>query len=237
MLPRLQNPDFLMFTTLKVFKHGNSWNRTESEIFHSESSTFVFSYMKDSMCIWTSRCITYLAHVGSTVTLLFAEGFEIRAGSRQFTTFPSSYAARPAVGQIRVFKALQPLWTLASFHFPALFTIGRTPWTSDQLVARPLPKHRQDKHNKHIYTPNINALSWIRTHDHGLQAREDSSCIRPLGYRDWRRCVHVVILTGNIYVHGNIIGFHKLLGICCVAERLLASKQKRSFSELDNIYA
>jgi hypothetical protein len=38
--------------------------------------------------------------------------------------------------------ALQPLWALAAFQFPDLFTIGRTPWTSDQLVARPLPKPR-----------------------------------------------------------------------------------------------
>jgi hypothetical protein len=37
---------------------------------------------------------------------------------------------------------LQPLWTLAAFQSPDLFTIGRTPWTSDQLVERPLPKLR-----------------------------------------------------------------------------------------------
>jgi hypothetical protein len=48
------------------------------------------------------------------------------------------------------------LWALASFQFPDLFTIGRTPWTSDQLVARPLPKHRTAQTQiKHIYTPNI----------------------------------------------------------------------------------
>jgi hypothetical protein len=36
--------------------------------------------------------------------------------------------------------ALQPLWALASFQFPDLFIpIGRTPWTSDQLIARSLP--------------------------------------------------------------------------------------------------
>jgi hypothetical protein len=38
--------------------------------------------------------------------------------------------------------ALQPLWALAAFESPDIFTIGRTPWTSDQLVARPLTKHR-----------------------------------------------------------------------------------------------
>jgi hypothetical protein len=41
--------------------------------------------------------------------------------------------------------ALQPPWALASdFQFRDHFTDGRTPWTSDQLIARPLPKHRID---------------------------------------------------------------------------------------------
>jgi hypothetical protein len=31
--------------------------------------------------------------------------------------------------------ALQSLWALVSFQFPDLFTIGRTPWMSDQLFA------------------------------------------------------------------------------------------------------
>jgi hypothetical protein len=34
--------------------------------------------------------------------------------------------------------ALQPLWALAAFQSPDLFTIDRTPSTSDQLVARSL---------------------------------------------------------------------------------------------------
>jgi endonuclease/exonuclease/phosphatase family metal-dependent hydrolase len=39
--------------------------------------------------------------------------------------------------------ALQPPWALASaFQFHDHFTDGRTPWRSDQLVTRPLPKHR-----------------------------------------------------------------------------------------------
>jgi hypothetical protein len=74
---------------------------------------------------------------------------------------------------------------LAAFQSPDLFTTGRTPWTRDQLVARPLPKHRTAQtHNKHTYTPNILALGRIRTHDHNVQSSEDSSCLRTLGYRD-----------------------------------------------------
>jgi hypothetical protein len=41
----------------------------------------------------------------------------------------------------------------------------------------------QHKHRKHIYTPNIHALSGIWSHGHSVRASEDSSCLRPL-YRD-----------------------------------------------------
>jgi hypothetical protein len=74
--------------------------------------------------------------------------------------------------------ALQPLWALASFQFPDLITIGRTPWTCDQPAARPLPKHRTAQtQKKHIYIPNMHVLSGIRTHDHGVRASEDSSYV------------------------------------------------------------
>jgi hypothetical protein len=55
--------------------------------------------------------------------------------------------------------APQPLWALAAlFQFPNLYTGGKTPWTSDQLVARPLPTHDNTNTGKHIYTPlNIHA--------------------------------------------------------------------------------
>jgi hypothetical protein len=79
--------------------------------------------------------------------------------------------------------APKPLWALVDFQSLDLFTIGRTPWMSDQLVARPVPKHRTAQtQNEHI--PNIHALSGIPTHDHSVRAREDTSCLRPLGYRD-----------------------------------------------------
>jgi hypothetical protein len=50
------------------------------------------------------------------------------------------------------YVALQPLWDLAAFQSPDLFAICRTSWTSDQLVTRPLPKHKTAQtQNKHIY--------------------------------------------------------------------------------------
>jgi hypothetical protein len=76
-------------------------------------------------------------------------------------------------------------WALASdFQFRDHFTDCRPPWTSDQLVARPLPKQRTQTQNKHIHIPNIHVLCAIRTHDPGFRASEDSTCLRPLGYRD-----------------------------------------------------
>jgi hypothetical protein len=49
---------------------------------------------------------------------------------------------------------------------------------------------------KRIYTqtPNIYSLSGIRTHDPGFRASEDSSCLRPLIYRD-RRLVGLALLN------------------------------------------
>jgi hypothetical protein len=38
--------------------------------------------------------------------------------------------------------ALQPFWTLSAFQFLKLYTVGRTPWTGDQPVTRPLLTHR-----------------------------------------------------------------------------------------------
>jgi hypothetical protein len=72
-------------------------------------------------------------------------------------------------------------WSLIQFrnHF---CTDGRTPWTSDQLVARSLPKHRTQTQNKRIHTSNIHALSGIWNHDPSVWASEGSSCLRPRGY-------------------------------------------------------
>jgi hypothetical protein len=65
------------------------------------------------------------------------------------------------------------------------YTVGRTPWASDRPVPRPLPKYRTTQtQNKCTHTPNIDTLSGIRTHDHGVRASEDSSCLRSLSYRE-----------------------------------------------------
>jgi hypothetical protein len=68
--------------------------------------------------------------------------------------------------------ALEPPRALASdFQFHDYFTDGRTPWVSDQVVARSLPKHRTSQtQNKHIHTENIHAVCGIQTHNSGFRA-------------------------------------------------------------------
>jgi hypothetical protein len=109
--------------------------------------------------------------------------------------------------------ALQPPWALASaFSFMIIFTDGRTPWTGDQLVGRPLPKHRTTQtQNKRIYIPNIHALCGIRTHGPSFRAREGSSSLRPLGYCNRRlnglRLVNLSLcLTNSALRHEGVWG-------------------------------
>jgi hypothetical protein len=80
-------------------------------------------------------------------------------------------------------------WPLLQFcnHF---YTVGRTPWTSDQPVARPLPTHRTFKHR-------YPGLSEIRTYDPSVGASEDSSCLRLLG-RDQAYSIREAKLFCNV---------------------------------------
>jgi hypothetical protein len=105
-------------------------------------------------------------------------------------SFNSSTGLQPYVGPWPLLQCRNHFWT-----------VGRTPWTSDQLVARPLPKHRRAKtQNKQIYTPNIHAVSGIRTHDPSVRASEDCSCLRPRGY-----CDRQVALILGLFVNINIL--------------------------------
>jgi hypothetical protein len=61
-------------------------------------------------------------------------------------------------------------------------TVGRTPCTEDQPVARPL--HTQDNTNTELTQTDIHALSGIRTHDPSVRAGEDSSRLRPRRHCD-----------------------------------------------------
>jgi hypothetical protein len=64
-------------------------------------------------------------------------------------------------------------------HF---YTDDRTPWTSDQSVARPLPTYRRThRTNTHA---DIHVLTGIRTHYPNIRAGGGSSFLRPRGHCD-----------------------------------------------------
>jgi hypothetical protein len=67
-------------------------------------------------------------------------------------------------------ELIRKLWILQ--------TLGKTPWTGDQPVARPLPTHDNIKREKNA---DIQASSGVRAHDPSVRAGEDISCCRPLG--------------------------------------------------------
>jgi uncharacterized protein YraI len=72
------------------------------------------------------------------------------------------------------------------FQFYDNFTDGRTPWTSDHLVARPLPKHRTTQtQNKHTYQTSVPCVGFEPT----ILASERAKTVR--GYRD-RHCEYCI---------------------------------------------
>jgi hypothetical protein len=91
-----------------------------------------------------------------------------------------------------------------SLQFTRSYTFGRTPWTGDQLVARPLPVHKHRKTHTHTQTPNVHALSGIRIRGPGFRATEDSACLKPLGYRERPSSILFVVIylicLGVLYI-------------------------------------
>jgi hypothetical protein len=79
------------------------------------------------------------------------------------------------------------IWLAYLFNpFLLYLTVLRLFYYFDHFTySRSRPKHRTTQtQNKHIHIPNIHALCGIRTQDPGFRASEDSTCLRPLGYRD-----------------------------------------------------
>jgi hypothetical protein len=87
--------------------------------------------------------------------------------------------------------ALQPNSDLGRLHETFRFTsvtrsrtVGRTPLDGLSARRRACTYAKIQKNAHTTQTLNIHALSSIRTHGPGVRASEDSSCLRPLGYRD-----------------------------------------------------
>jgi hypothetical protein len=90
-----------------------------------------------------------------------------------------------------------------------------TPWTSDQLVARPLHKQRTTQtQNKHIHSSNIYALSGIRTTDRSVRASEDSSRLRPRGYYDRFAFQLYLLIPSLLFANIIILGLFSKDFIC-----------------------
>jgi hypothetical protein len=63
-------------------------------------------------------------------------------------------------------------------------TDGKSPWTSDQLIARPVAtQDNTNRINVHIHI-NIHASSRIQTYNPGIQESQDSLCLTSLSYCD-----------------------------------------------------
>jgi hypothetical protein len=111
-----------------------------------------------------------------------------------------------------------------SLLFSRSWSVGRTPWAGDQLVARPLPVHKHRKTHPHTQTLNIHALNGIRTHYPGYRASEDSACLRPLGYRD-RPTMLLLVGNSSILLRSGLSDISHL-NIC---ENQLRMKSKLEF--------
>jgi hypothetical protein len=102
--------------------------------------------------------------------------------NREITALKEQNFLKVTIAEHHFFSPFASLWSIGLIsQFLDHFTDGRTPWTGDQLVAQ--------TQNKRIHTPNIHALCGILTHDPGFRASEDSSCLRPLGYRDRQNAI------------------------------------------------
>jgi hypothetical protein len=73
-----------------------------------------------------------------------------------------------------------------------LYTIGRTPWMSDRPQKASTLIQNNTNTEKRAHTPNIHALSGIRTHDHSVRASEDSSGLRLLGHCDRHYSIYCI---------------------------------------------
>jgi hypothetical protein len=78
---------------------------------------------------------------------------------------------------------LQPFvgpWHLLYFR-NFIYTDRRTPWTSDQPVARPLPTHSTTQTQKK-HTHRHPCLEWFSNSWSKLSSERGSSCLRPRGH-------------------------------------------------------
>jgi hypothetical protein len=97
--------------------------------------------------------------------------------------------------------SLQPFYGLGCLLiFLIPYTVGRTPCTADQTVARPLPTYSRTQTHK-----GIQGWSEVRTHDHSVWASEDSSLLGPRGHCD--RLLYTLYMFNSLYLQSSHTGF------------------------------
>jgi hypothetical protein len=134
----------------------------------------VFEKKKNSPYVWANTAETAWRTSSNSVVKTNKgqyEHHELPQKCRDDIQLP----ATPFGESIHSSMALQPYvgpWHLLQFR-NLFYTVGRTPWTSDQPVARP----GQHKHRINAHT-NIHALSGIRIHDPSVVEGEDNSCLK-----------------------------------------------------------
>jgi hypothetical protein len=86
------------------------------------------------------------------------------------------------------------------------------------------------------HTPNIHTLSGIPTHDHSARASEDSTCLRPLGYRDR----HITNYPKYYHVYGGVGRRDEKTG--SISDDLISFKNKwqhtaeQDFTDITTLY-
>jgi hypothetical protein len=91
--------------------------------------------------------------------------------------------------------ALQPFfgpWLILQLR-NIFYTVGRTPWTGDQPVARPLPTHRTTQ-TQIKSTHRYPCLEWDWNPRSQLSS-EDSPWLRPRSHRDRSFTFYIVLYT------------------------------------------
>jgi hypothetical protein len=115
-----------------------------------------------------------------TISLLLSTLRNISHLHKEQEIMCSVFHLQDSCGSITIIISFHWLYSLLGpwpviFQFHDHFIDGRILWTSDQPVARPLPKRRTTQtQNKHTHMPNIHALCGIRTHALSFRASEDS---------------------------------------------------------------
>jgi hypothetical protein len=101
-----------------------------------------------------------------------------------------------------------------------LKTVGRTPWTGDEPIARPLPTHHIT--NIEETQTDILASNGIRIHDQSIRAGEDISYFRPRSHCDRLKYPFDFI--------NSVTYFKKSMKIFSLKNRILLAAAEPSFS-------